>query len=127
MSKRVRFFYNGLLLSAVGLVMRAVGLFLGAYISGVIGAEGIGLQSLIGTVYSFAVTLATSGVGLSVTRLVAASIGEGRADGERILRGAFMYAFLFGLGAQIPFQIHYEDSHQIFLSLDTILKNPYSS
>ena len=50
MSKRVRFFYNGLLLSAVGLVMRAVGLFLGAYISGVIGAEGIGLQSLIGTV-----------------------------------------------------------------------------
>ena len=101
MSKRVRFFYNGLLLSAVGLVMRAVGLFLGAYISGVIGAEGIGLQSLIGTVYSFAVTLATSGVGLSVTRLVAASIGEGRADGERILRGAFMYAFLFGLGAML--------------------------
>ena len=50
MSKRVRFFSNGLLLSAVGLVLRAVGLFLGAYISGVIGAEGIGLQSLIGTV-----------------------------------------------------------------------------
>ena len=97
MSKRVKFFYNGVLLSIVGLAMRAVGLFLGAYISGIIGAEGIGLQGLIGTVYSFAVTLATSGVGLSVTRLVAASIGEGRADGERILKGAFLDAFLFGI------------------------------
>ncbi|MBQ7343943.1 MAG: polysaccharide biosynthesis C-terminal domain-containing protein [Clostridia bacterium] len=101
MSKRARFFYNGLLLSVVGLVMRAVGLFLGAYISGAIGAEGVGLQSLIGTVYSFAVTLATSGVSLSVTRLVAASIGEGGGGGERILRGAFLYAFLFGAGATL--------------------------
>ncbi len=101
MSKRARFFYNGLLLSVVGLAMRAVGLFLGAYISGAIGAEGVGLQSLIGTVYSFAVTLATSGVSLSVTRLVAASIGEGGGGGERILRGAFLYAFLFGAGATL--------------------------
>ena len=101
MSKRAKFFYNGLLLSAVGLAMRAVGLFLGAYISGVIGAEGVGLQSLIATVYSFAVTLATSGVSLSVTRLVAASIGEGGVGGERILRGAFIYAFLFGAGATL--------------------------
>jgi stage V sporulation protein B len=101
MSKRAKFFYNGLLLSAVGLAMRAVGLFLGAYISGVIGAEGVGLQSLIATVYSFAVTLATSGVSLSVTRLVAASIGEGGGGSERILRGAFLYAFLFGLGATL--------------------------
>jgi len=101
MSKRVKFFYNGLLLSAVGLAMRAVGLFLGAYISGAIGAEGVGLQSLIGTVYSFAVTLATSGVSLSVTRLVAASIGDGGGGGERLLRGAFLYAFLFGAGATL--------------------------
>ena len=82
MSKKRKFLLNGLVLTMVGLVMRAVALYLGAYISGVIGAEGIGLQSLIGTVYSLAVTLATSGVGLSVTRLVAASIGE--SESERI-------------------------------------------
>ena len=96
MSKRTKFFYNGLLLAVVGLSMRAVTLFLGAFVSGAIGAEGVGLQSLIGTVYSFAVTLATSGVSLSVTRLVASAIGEGR-DGARILRGAFLLATLFGL------------------------------
>ena len=101
MSKKRKFLLNGLVLTVVGLVMRAVALYLGAYISGVIGAEGIGLQSLIGTVYSLAVTLATSGVGLSVTRLVAASIGEGGADVKRILRGAFVYALVFGTLATV--------------------------
>ena len=101
MSKKKKFLINGLLLTLVGIVMRAVALFLGAYVSGIIGAEGIGLQSLIGTVYSLAVTLATSGVGLSVTRLVAASIGEGNREGDRILRGAFLYAIIFGSSATV--------------------------
>ena len=54
MSKRVKFFYNGILLTSVGFAMRAAGLFLGAHISAAIGAEGIGLSGLITTVYSFA-------------------------------------------------------------------------
>lgn len=94
MSKKRRFIFNGLLLTLVGLAMRGTALFLGAFISGRIGAEGMGLQGLVATVYAFAVTLATSGVGLSVTRLVAASIDDG---GERILRAAFLYATFFGL------------------------------
>ena len=95
MTKQKRFFYNGIVLSLVGFAMRAVALLLGAYISGAIGAEGVGLQGLIATVYAFAVTFATSGASLSVTRLVAASIGEGDG-GERILRAAFLYAAIFG-------------------------------
>ena len=93
-----KFFYNGILLSLVGFAMRAVAIFLGAYVLGAIGAEGIGLQGLITTVYAFAVTFATSGVSLSVTRLVAASIGAG-GTGERVLRAAFLYATLFGTAA----------------------------
>lgn len=96
MTKVKRFIYNGTVLTFVGFAMRGVALFLGAYISSAIGAEGIGLQGLIATVYSFAVTFATSGASLSVTRLVAASIGEGRGS-DRILRGAFLYALGFGL------------------------------
>ena len=102
MSKRVKFFYNGILLTLVGFAMRAAGLFLGAYISGAIGAEGVGLSGLITTVYAFAVTFATSGVSLSVTRLVAAAIGEGDVgEGERVLRGAFLYASVFGALATV--------------------------
>lgn len=100
MSDKRRFIYNGIMLTLVGFAMRGVALFLGAYISSEIGAEGIGLQGLIATVYSFAVTFATSGVSLSVTRLVAASIGEGR-DGGRVLRGAFIYATCFGAVATV--------------------------
>lgn len=95
-----KFIYNGIVLTLVGFAMRGAALFLGAYISGAIGAEGVGLQGLIATVYSFSVTFATSGVSLSVTRLVAASIGEG-GNGERILRGAFIYAVCFGAVATL--------------------------
>ncbi len=102
MSKKLKFIYNGLILTAVGFAMRAAGLFLSAYVSGAIGAAGVGLNSLITTAYAFAVTFATSGVSLSVTRLVAAAIGEGKAgEGSRILRGAMLYAALFGLAASI--------------------------
>ena len=95
MSVKKKFIYNGLVLTLVGFAIRGVALFLGAYVAAAIGAEGIGLQGLVATVYSFAVTFATSGVSLSVTRLVAASMGEGKGSAH-ILRGAFMYAFAFG-------------------------------
>ena len=94
MTGKRKFIYNGLMLTLVGFAMRGSALFLGAYVSGVIGAEGMGLQGLIATVYSLAVTFATSGVSLSVTRLVAASVGTGGDVG--ILRGAFVYAAFFG-------------------------------
>ena len=45
MSKR-KFIYNGIVLTLVGFAMRGVGLFLGAYVSAAIGAEGMGLQGL---------------------------------------------------------------------------------
>ena len=94
-----------MLLTAVGLAMRTVSMFFGAFVSRTVGAEGVGLFTLVMTVYSFAVTLATSGVSLTVTRLVASAIGKGE-DGEvsRILRGALAYALFFGsLSALILF------------------------
>lgn len=100
-SKR-RFFLNGLLLTLVGVSMRSVTMLFGAYTSRAVGAEGVGLYTLVMTVYSFAVTLATSGVSLTVTRLTASAIGEGRG-GEvgRILRGAVAYALIFGMLATL--------------------------
>ena len=97
MSDRSKFFRSGLLLTAVGLAMRTVSMFFGAFVSRTVGAEGVGLFTLVMTVYSFAVTFATSGVSLTVTRLVASAIGKGdSADVSRILRGAVAYALFFG-------------------------------
>ena len=102
MSEAKRFFQSGILLTLVGLAMRTVAMFFGAFVSRTVGAEGTGLYTLVMTVYSFAVTLATSGISLTVTRLVASVIGEGRAsEVGRILRGAFIYAMLFGVLATL--------------------------
>lgn len=94
MRGRKRFFYNGILLTLVGLAMRTVQLTLGAYISQHVGAESLGLNTLIMTVYGFALTFATSGISLTVTRLVADAIGRGESR-RRIVYGAGGYALIF--------------------------------
>lgn len=102
MNNRRKFFLNGILMSVVGLALRTVGLIFGAYISRTVGAEGVGLNTLISTIYSFALTFATSGISLTVTRLVAGHIGEGSE--ERIgatLRGSFLYSLAFSTTATI--------------------------
>lgn len=100
MTNRRRFFINGIMLTAVGLAIRSVSLAFNSFITQSIGAEGIGLFTLIGTVYSFAITFATSGISLTVTRLVSSAIGEG---GERevrgILRSAVTYSLIFSIFA----------------------------
>ena len=99
MTNRRLFFYNGLLLTAVGVAVRTVTLLFNAYVSRAVGAEGVGLFTLIGTLYNFAVTFATSGISLTMTRLVASSIGEGVEDRTGgILRSGILYALAFGLG-----------------------------
>ena len=97
MSDKIRFFRSGILLTLVGLAMRTVSMFFGAFISRTVGAEGTGLFTLVTTVYSFAVTFATSGISLTVTRLVAQALGEGRPrDVGRVMRGALLYSLFFG-------------------------------
>jgi stage V sporulation protein B len=76
MSARNKFFYNGTVLTLVGLSVKTVALLFGAFVSRTVGAEGTGLYTLVMTVYSFAVTFATSGVSFTVTRLVVTAIGE---------------------------------------------------
>ena len=98
MSERIRFFKSGAMLTAVALAMRTAAMLFGAFVSRTVGAEGTGLYTVIMTVYSFALTFATSGISLTVTRLVASAIGEGRAERVgRIFRSALIYSLCFGL------------------------------
>lgn len=102
MKRRIEFFKSGLILTAVGLSLRTVGMLFGAFITRTIGAEGIGLYTVIMTVYSFAITFATSGISLTVTRLVAGAIGEGKEwQIGRILKAAVLYSLGFGALATV--------------------------
>ena len=102
MTERKRFFYNATLLTIVALSVKTVNLAFSAFISRKIGAEALGLYTLIGTVYAFAITFATSGINLTVTRLVASAVGEGK-NGEiaRIMRHAVGYALVFSSFASL--------------------------
>ena len=95
--------YNSILMSAAAIVMRAVGVGFGVWISNRVGAEVMGLHSLVMGIWGFALTLATSGINLATSRTVAEAIGEGEEAGggtaRAALRRALCYAVIFGCTA----------------------------
>lgn len=94
--RRRKFYVNGITLAILALFTRSVALFFNSYVSKQIGAEGMGLFELCMIVYSFAVTFATSGISLTVTRLTSSAIGENKEDElSRILRASVLYSLIF--------------------------------
>lgn len=66
-----KFLINGLVLTFTSLIMRSIAMIFNIYISNKIGAEAVGLFSLVMSIYLFFVTIATSGLNLACTYLVA--------------------------------------------------------
>lgn len=98
MTRRNRFFANALLLTAAALGMRGVGMLFNLYLTARLGAAGLGRFSLVMSVYGFAVTLASAGIGLAVTRVVSEA-GETDSAAPRIrgaVRTGLLYSFLTG-------------------------------
>lgn len=98
MKKLHRFLVNALLLSAVALFMRTVGVIFQVYIANRVGAEALGLYGLFSGIYGFAVTFATSGINLAATRLTAEALGDEKHpfDLRRGMRRCFIYGLCFG-------------------------------
>lgn len=97
MKQSKTFFKNALYLTITELLLRTAGVFFGAYISGKMGGSGMGLFSLIMSVYSFAVTFASSGINLACVRLTAEASGRG-SDREirAVLKICIIYSLIFG-------------------------------
>lgn len=102
LSRLKKYLANGILMTAVALMLRGIALSFNVYISNKIGAEALGLYTLLGSVYSFALTLATSGINLTTTRLISDALGE--KDSAQLRRAAsrcVMYALSFGILASL--------------------------
>ena len=92
-----KLFWNAMLLTVASLFMRTVGVTFQVVVSGRVGAEAMGLFSILSGVYGFALTLATSGIHLGVTRMAVEAMESGnRARVRGILRRATAYALFFG-------------------------------
>ncbi len=112
-----RFAVNALLLIAVNLFMRTVGVSFNVYLSNRAGGEVMGLHSLLFGVYGLALTLGSAGINLGTTRMVADVMGafcppgEGRSFSDtyegsacrgairRVLRKCIVYSLVCSVGA----------------------------
>ena len=102
MERVKRYIINALILSGCTLLMRTVAVAFNAFCVSKVGGEGMGLFSLVMSVYTFAVTLATSGVNLAATRLVALYFGKNEgASVKSAMRKCLLYSFFFGTLASI--------------------------
>ncbi len=102
MKNITKFFKNALLLTCTSLFMRGVGVAFNVYISNKVGAEAMGLYSLLSSVYGFALTLATSGIALAVTRMVAEAMGKENDSLIRVsMKKCVSYSLFFGFLASI--------------------------
>ena len=100
MKKIKAFFWNAVLLTSTSLLMRTIGVSFGVYLSGKLGASGVGLYQLVMSVYTLCVTFAASGVTLAATRLVAEELGRGNPTGaRRAMRRCLVYSLCFGTAA----------------------------
>lgn len=102
MKKTSEFLKNALWLSAAALLLRSVSVGFNAYVAERLGSEGMGLFSLVSGIYLFALTLASAGISLSSTRLVAEELALGKKGGAlAALRSVLCYATLSGGGATL--------------------------
>ncbi len=101
--KRVRsFFVNGCILTATGLLMRSIGMSFQVYLGARLGAVGMGLFTLILSVYGFCVTLANSGIHLATVRMVSVAVARGSgAQTDGALRRCLCYSLCFGVGTAL--------------------------
>ena len=92
------FFKNTMILTLTTQLLSLTGVFFIAWLSRAIGSEGIGLYQLISSVYILAGTLASSGVGVTVSRLIAESAAKsgGRSTSD-VLRRAVVISAVMGL------------------------------
>lgn len=88
--------YNSIMLCISSILIRTVGVSFNVYISNRVGAEAMGLYSLINNVFGFALTLASSGINLAVTRCVAESEGR-RKETTGVMRKSVAMAAGFGI------------------------------
>lgn len=102
MGKKLPIFYNALLLTGVNLLLRFAGTSFQVYLSGRIGAAGIGLLQLVLSVGSLALTVGMGGIRTATMYLCAEVVGQKRTEHMVwVLSGCILYSILLSSGVGI--------------------------
>ncbi|MBE6976904.1 MAG: hypothetical protein E7439_06930 [Ruminococcaceae bacterium] len=93
MSRKLPIFYSALMLTGVNLLLRLVGTSFQVYLSGRIGAEGIGLLQLTMSVGSMAMVAGMAGIRTTTMYLTAEELGKQRPKNVPwVLSGCLVYS-----------------------------------
>ncbi|MBE6958952.1 MAG: hypothetical protein E7447_07385 [Ruminococcaceae bacterium] len=106
LSRKMPIFYSALLLTGVNLLLRTVGTSFQVYLSGRIGAEGIGLLQLVLSVGSMALVAGMAGIRTATMYLTAEELGRKRP--ERVvwvLSGCIAYSLV--ISGAVAFGVYF--------------------
>jgi stage V sporulation protein B len=99
MKKQQSFLAGAAILTATSLMVRVIGFFFRIFLSNTVGAQGMGIYSLIMSVYGLCTTVATSSVSIAVSRLVAEQLSLGSpANAGQVLRRSVKLSLALGCG-----------------------------
>ncbi len=88
-------FYSALMLTGVNLLLRFLSTAFGVYLTGLIGAAGVGLQQLVMSVGGLSLTAGMAGIRTTTMYLTAEEVGRKRPGNVRwVLSGCVLYSFL---------------------------------
>ena len=97
MTPKRSMFYSTMLLTAVHLLLRLIGTSFQVYLSGKIGAEGIGLLQLTLSAGTFAMVAGIAGIRTSAMYLTAEELGRKHPENiPWVLSGCIRYALITG-------------------------------
>lgn len=97
MKNTKRLLVNTLTLAATSFLMRTVSVAFNVYLTGRLGAAGIGLFSLVTDVYAMALTFAFAGLPLASTRLTVEDCGRQTGQGAFIMCRCILYGLTVGV------------------------------
>ncbi len=95
MKRKMPIFYSALMLTGVNLLLRLVSTSFQVYISGCIGAAGVGLLQLVMSVGALAMTAGMAGIRTATMYLTAEELGHKRPGNVTwVLSGCFLYSIV---------------------------------
>ncbi len=89
---------NGVILTFSSLIMRSVGFIFNIYVANQVGQEAIGIFGLVMSVYLFAITFASSGIGLACTCIVSEELEKKDfANGLKATKTCMFFSLVLSL------------------------------
>ena len=100
------FVFNTLILLFSSIILQIISMFFNIYISKTIGEEAVGVFSLVMSVYMFGITLASAGINISATRIVAEELAcNNEVGSKKAAQRCILFSLFFGICASIIFFI----------------------